>query len=331
MHESASPPLQQKPCAELAVVCDLCRGKDVLTVLPIGQRSLVKCCSCGLVRIDPITTAAELDAVYDQSDYYTTRPAVIPRNSREVLRMTVLAAFWGYPSPSGRPVGWLHRLLLRPLKYRVMPVQFPTGKPVVDVGCGNGERLLELQQCGHDQLFGIEPTQGAAKQARLATNATIYSLTLEEAPLNKGHFGLVILNQVLEHVPSPRSTLKCIRELLRPDGTLYLTVPNFGSFEADLIGQHWAGLRIPEHLHHFTPTPLRRLLEEAGFSIVVWRTDSVPSITQESFGAWSRAKPTAWRRFLARLPRSAIAAATLPADMLGRGQMLRVVAVLHRR
>jgi 2-polyprenyl-3-methyl-5-hydroxy-6-metoxy-1,4-benzoquinol methylase len=199
--------------------------------------------------------------------------------------------------------------------------------PVLDIGCGNGQRLLELEHCGHNQLYGVEPTVSAAKQAQLATKATIYPTTLEEAPLQKAYFGLVIMNQVLEHVPSPRTTLRAVRGLLRPDGALYLTVPNFGSLEAQTFGEHWAGLRIPEHLHHFTPRALRSLIEGSGLRILTWRTDTVLTITHETTGTWAHARGGAWRQFVARLPRLALAPATLAADLSERGQMLRVVAV----
>ena len=210
-------------------VCDLCGAADVVEVLPLGRRALVECRGCGLVRLDPVTTPEELHAVYEEGGYYTTLPPGVSEGFAERLRMAVLATFWGYPNLSGPVSSALLRLALRPLKYRVMPVPFRRDLPVLDIGCGNGQALLELEHCGHNQLYGIEPTVSAAKQAQLATKATIYPTTLEEAPLRKAYFGLVIMNQVLEHVPSPRMTLRAVRSLLRPDGTLYLTVPNFGS------------------------------------------------------------------------------------------------------
>ena len=93
------------------------------------------------------------------------------------------------------------------------------------------------------------------------------------------------------------------------------------------IGEHWSGLRIPEHLHHFTPKALRSLIESAGFRIVTWRTDTVLAITQETINTWGHARGGAWRRLVARLPSPAHAPASFVADRCGRGQMLRVVAV----
>jgi len=219
----------------------------------------------------------------------------------------------------------LDALLLWPLRSRVMPVHFPGARPVLDIGCGNGQRLLELQAAGCTQLTGIEPTQGAAEQARLATKAAIHTGLLEDAELQDDHFQLVILNQVLEHVPSPRDTLLRIHQLLCRGGELYLTVPNYGSGEAALFGRHWYGLQIPTHLHHFTAEPLRRLLEEAGFEVVVWRTDTALGVTRSSIEAWCEANPSPWRRWLGTLPVLLFAPLTVMTDLVGKGQMLRVV------
>lgn len=100
---------------------------------------------------------------------------------------------------------------------------------MLDIGCGNGQRLLELERYGCSELFGMEPTVGSAEQARRAMRADIRTAYLDEAGLPDGHYSLEILNQVLEHVPSPKSTLQSINRLLRPGGSLYLTVPNYGS------------------------------------------------------------------------------------------------------
>ncbi len=63
-----------------------------------------------------------------------------------------------------------------------------------------------------------------------------------------------------------------MRGWLRPGGLLLVGLPNFASPIARLGGVHWAGLRPSEHIWHFTPAALRRLVREAGFAPLVWRT-----------------------------------------------------------
>ncbi len=264
--------------------------------------------------------------MYDTGGYYTHEPPRFTGGRADQVRNAVLDTFWGYPSTQGTVMRALHAALLWPLRERAMPVSFPGNEPVLDIGCGNGQRLLELQHRGCTQLYGVEPTAGAAEQARQHTRADVRTCLLDDAQLPDNFFRLIIMNQVLEHVPSPTATLRTVHGMLKPGGSLYLTVPNYGAWEASFFGTHWSGLQIPAHLHHFTPGPLRKLIEGAGFKVTVWRTDTVLAITMASMYAWYKTKPTPWRRRLSHVPRATLLPFTLLADRLGRGQMLRVVA-----
>lgn len=320
-HESPS------QCLPPFNACDLCGESTAEVTLRLNGHALLKCNTCGLIRLNPVPTLEELSAVYDTGDYYTTAPARLGTGWGERLRRLILATFWSYPSHKAAMSRALSAMALWPLRDRVMPVPFPGNRPVLDIGCGNGQRLLELESYGCTQLFGVEPTQAAAEQASKATKATIHACLLEEASLPARHFSLIIMNQVLEHVPSPSATLRLVKTLLDADGVLYLTVPNFASLEAGLFGQYWSGLQIPAHLHHFTPGPLSKLLKDVGLRITKLRTDTVQSVTADSILAWKRSNPT--RRFppmVGALPQALYAPITLTADLIGRGQMLRIVA-----
>jgi SAM-dependent methyltransferase len=73
----------------------------------------------------------------------------------------------------------------------------------------------------------------------------------------------VVLYNVLEHLPDPRTALRAIRDLLRPRGILIVCVPNFDSWQARATTAAWFHLDVPRHLHHFTPTGLKALLTDA--------------------------------------------------------------------
>ena len=307
------------------VPCDLCGGHSGDTVID-GRWPLVRCRDCDLVYMNPRPTPAHFGEIYDGS-YYTNKPAqpTTPTSPRERTRDTVLQCFWGYPGPIAGLKKGLYRLLLRPLRNRVMPVPFSPEASVLDVGCGNGERLAELRRRGHTRLYGVELSARAARLARSASGAEVYEGTLECVHLPAKSFDLVIMNQVLEHVASPSATLLEIRRILRPGGLLYLTVPNYGSVESRLFGESWVALSLPHHLHHFTRDTLLRLLLQTGFEVQLCRTDSYTSTTVASLHAWA-ANHGGWRRPLTAVPRWVLLPATLICDRLGRGSILRLLA-----
>lgn len=86
--------------------------------------------------------------------------------------------------------------------------------------------------------------------------------------LGRERYDLVVLSQVLEHVPQPRDLLGEIATILRPDTLLYVELPFEGvmrSHAADTLAHkhHWH-----EHINFFSETALDRLHELCGLHIV---------------------------------------------------------------
>jgi SAM-dependent methyltransferase len=75
-----------------------------------------------------------------------------------------------------------------------------------------------------------------------------------------GPYGTITAFEILEHVMNPLLVLDGCREVLRPDGVLYLSVPRRNPHE-------WLFGKSPEHFHEFAPDELRWLLDKAGFDV----------------------------------------------------------------
>jgi hypothetical protein len=54
---------------------------------------------------------------------------------------------------------------------------------------------------------------------------------------------------------------------LTPDGLLVVETQNIDSVFARVLGRRWHHYKHAEHIYHFTPASLQRLLEEAGFTV----------------------------------------------------------------
>ncbi|HLY73103.1 MAG TPA: class I SAM-dependent methyltransferase [Planctomycetota bacterium] len=80
---------------------------------------------------------------------------------------------------------------------------------------------------------------------------------LERSPFREGIFDLVLCTETLEHVARPGRVLVELCRVLRPGGTLALSVPF-------LHPVHQA----PHDFYRYTPFGLRHLLAEAGFDRV---------------------------------------------------------------
>jgi SAM-dependent methyltransferase len=80
-----------------------------------------------------------------------------------------------------------------------------------------------------------------------------------------GPWAAITAFEILEHVMNPLFVLDGCREVLRPDGVLYITVPRRHPHE-------WLFGKSPEHFHEFAPDEMRWVIDKAGFAIARFTT-----------------------------------------------------------
>ena len=66
-------------------------------------------------------------------------------------------------------------------------------------------------------------------------------------------FDVIVMLDVIEHVPDPRETLALCEKHLNPGGIVVITTGDFGSLPARLLGARWRLMTPPQHLWFFTP------------------------------------------------------------------------------
>ncbi|MDB6169783.1 MAG: methylase [Verrucomicrobia bacterium] len=124
---------------------------------------------------------------------------------------------------------------------------------VLDVGCGSKPYRAHIpatQYVGLDVDNALTRSLGAAD---VFYDGKFF-------PLPDGRFDGVLCSQVLEHVFAPEAFLAEIRRVLRPGGSLLLTVPAM-----------WDEHEQPHDYGRYTSFGLRALLERAGFEVIVQR------------------------------------------------------------
>jgi 2-polyprenyl-3-methyl-5-hydroxy-6-metoxy-1,4-benzoquinol methylase len=101
---------------------------------------------------------------------------------------------------------------------------------VLDIGCGYGYMSLELSQVCR-QVVGVEPSlplwQHATELQRSSGKANLaFRCQAIEELTDTSAFDVVVLDNVLEHLPNQALALTNITRALKPKGVLYLVVPN---------------------------------------------------------------------------------------------------------
>src|SRR5918994_5639257 len=259
------------------------RLEDRLFRCAPGTWTLLRCLGCGSAYLDPRPTEESILLAY--SDYYTHEdaeggPIVRLRRVRASLANGYLNARYATrlqpASPLGPAAAALSPLRRAKSDREVRHLTRPeTGGTVLDVGCGNGDFLIQALRAGWRAL-GVDLDPAAVASCRRA-GLDASEGTIETVDLPHGSLDAVTFGDVIEHLHHPRAALARSHELLRPGGLLWLVTPNVSSRGHARFGSEWIGLDPPRHLVVFTRDALERAVAGAGFELVARPTASFTS------------------------------------------------------
>ena len=237
-----------------------------------GWRSWT-CLHCSSLYLDPRPRIDVIGRAY--SSYFThqdPRATYAADNGTSIVWRFCngyLAARYGHQrSPAWRVGRWLIPLL-PPIRLQLdyFARHLPKPSPAMtclDVGCGNGGFLLRAQSAGW-HADGVDIDSAAVNHGR-AAGLEIECETLDEfANAHRGAYHAATLSHVIEHVHNPAQLITTIREMLRPDGLLWIATPNVQSIGHRLFGARWRGLEAPRHLVIFNRDGLSALVRRNGF------------------------------------------------------------------
>ena len=246
--------------------CDLCKLDNNTTLLctrdyrygHFEMFNIVKCNNCRLIYMNPRPTSESILTLYDK--YYTPKDdlQLLPKLENKRLMMN-LKKLW-------------HKLNGQYIDEIISKAK---GK-VLDVGCGNGYLLLPLKDKGCE-VYGVEINYKSVNVCN-ELGLKVFCGTLEDANFPDEFFDIVILSQVLEHLSSPKVSLRKTFRILKPSGKVFIYCPNANSYLSRLFSKYWHGWHLPFHFYVFTKDTIEKLAVETGFKI-----NRISTITPDNF------------------------------------------------
>jgi SAM-dependent methyltransferase len=199
----------------------------------------VACTRCGLYRVDPLPSTAEL-AQFHEQEYRNSYKGVRQPKRKHIYRSAMLA--------------------VKRLK-RLAP-HLGQRASVLDIGCASGEWLYILGTQGNSAL-GIEVDGGYAAFGRGEYGVDIRNGSVHTFGGPDHAVDCITMFHVLEHLPDPLSALRRIHAWLKPGGHFVVEVPNVAS-----LCQHPAKRFHYAHVVGYTPASLAYAVRESGWRIV---------------------------------------------------------------
>ena len=214
---------------------------------------ILRCDRCDFRQTDPTLSDEALSTLY--TNFY-------PRRSMDPAEIQA-----GCDTRNDLPARW--RRWFSGTLYKCF-YHVPSGKRVLDIGCGNAHSLLFLTAQGCD-AYGIEEDRNVQKLVD-TLNVSIEAGNIYTTTYSDHSFDYILASQVLEHIPDPIRFLKAASKMLAPGGKLILSFPNTRGLSRRIFGKRWIHWHIPYHLNHFSPKSLPPLFAAAGLAYTGYKT-----------------------------------------------------------
>lgn len=180
-------------------------------------------------------------------------------DQQELDKFSKMAASWWDLNGDFKPI---HQLNPLRLNYILQHSNGLNGKKVLDVGCGGGILSESMAKSGAN-VTGIDMSPqplAVAKQHAQDNNliidyqqSTIEDFLQQHQQLQAEKFDVITCMEMLEHVPDPLSIIRSCRQLLKPDGVLFMSTINrtLKAWALVVIGAEYILKMLPQGTHDY--------------------------------------------------------------------------------
>lgn len=222
--------------------CPLCGSDRSRLETRISGYQMDKCSDCSLVFMNPRCTVEHLAAIYTV------------RDEQELIELYARIA-------TPKVIGEYHE------KLEKIEQIVPRKGRLLDFACAAGYFFEQAQQRGWD-AHGCDVGVWAGRAAAVRGLKNMHIGELDSLGFPDESFDVVYAAQVFEHLLNPLQDLTALLRVLKPGGLLYIDVPNYRTLPIMLGRDDFMLNEPPQHINYFTPTTLRKMLQDAGLQSI---------------------------------------------------------------
>jgi len=131
-----------------------------------------------------------------------------------------------------------------------------TNKDVIDAGCGTGDMCALVQKAGAASVTGIDYSSEAIAEANTKYQEDNLLFEVKKIEEIDSTYDVFMSFGTLEHMDDPLATLRQWKAMLRPEGSLILTCPNWTNPRGYILQTLWRLFDAPitlADIHYLTP------------------------------------------------------------------------------
>lgn len=222
------------------------------------RREFLRCGSCGhFVARHQLDMSSFYEGSYAKSLYGGTEK--ILQTYKRIM---------GLPEASSDNIGRVRKVLDLCADY----CSAAGAHQLLDVGSGLGVFISKMQEAGWE-CTGLEPDPAYAEHLRVNIGAT--AITADFMVTDQLEtYDLISFNKVLEHVSDPLTMLGRVHQFLKPEGCVYIELPDGATASKDGPGREEF---FVEHYHAFSEESAKYLADKAGLTILHLESLQEPS------------------------------------------------------
>jgi len=216
-----------------------------------------QCSRCECLQITSFP--ADIGRYYPSNYYSFSLPA--PDNRKIPLRRKIQLARYKFAYFGHGQLGrWIRSRFLSNKKHQSLSRILPDrGARILDVGCGSGPFLRELQELGFNNLLGIDPYLD--RDIRCEKGLTVLKKSIHEV---NGKFDVVMFHHSFEHAADPLETLRSAAKLLSDQGVCLIRIPTVSSYAWETYRENWVQLDAPRHFFLHSTKSIDILAQQCG-------------------------------------------------------------------
>lgn len=225
------------------ISCRLCKTPSLQFMYVAKGYDICKCSKCNLVQIGNNPTDEELNRIYSKTFFskgkFANDMAFYLEAKRRIKQIYNVVE---------------HKDIV-----------------VLDYGCATGDFLKIASD--HFNIYGTDFSLDAIQEAMIKypeLKDKFFSMS-EQSMYNK-RFDIITAWDVIEHSRDPMESLHSMLQMLKPNGYLMFSTPNFGTLSAKFFKEKWAFMIPPEHICFFDKKTIQMLLKEYEYSLIEWKS-----------------------------------------------------------